>query len=170
MQLASNVARDADARGRRAGVGHGPRDVRGAVVHGRDGTGGGRRATAVAGRRAAVAVGVADAEVLDEAGERHCRAYAGRIVKEELGALNCYLSFSLLGLQMKGELKEARVLMSQRESEIWVDAGRNRNSLSEMCGSRGVLRCSAAKVSPAKGEAEETLESAVRSRRRNKLQ
>lgn len=68
VQLARDVSRDADAGGRRAGIGHSTRDVRGprsTIVNG----GGGR----VPARQAPAAstVGVAEGQVLDEAGERH---------------------------------------------------------------------------------------------------
>ena len=64
MELAGDVAGDADAGGGGAGIGHGARNVgsaRSAVVDGRD-----RSVTAAPGR-----IGVPEGEVLYKAGERH---------------------------------------------------------------------------------------------------
>lgn len=68
MKLAGDVAGDAHAGGSSAGVGHGSRDVRGPVVEGGDG---GARAGDL--RATGGAIGVAQTDVLDEAGERHVR-------------------------------------------------------------------------------------------------
>lgn len=66
MQLARDITRDADTSSRSASIGHGSGDLRSPVVHGGDGAGG-----RPAGSSGAAVVGVADAEILDEAGERH---------------------------------------------------------------------------------------------------
>lgn len=65
MQLARDVTRDADACSSSASIGHGSGDLRSSVVHGGDGAGG-RRAAGRVGT-----IGVADAEILDKAGEGH---------------------------------------------------------------------------------------------------
>lgn len=65
MKLARDVARDADAGRGGAGVGHGPRDVRCSVVKSGDG-----RARAW-NLRTASGIGVAEAQVLNKAGEGH---------------------------------------------------------------------------------------------------
>lgn len=62
VKLARDVSGDADAGGSGAGVGHGARDLRPAVIDGGD-----RGLAAVPARDA----GIPQCEVLDEAGERH---------------------------------------------------------------------------------------------------
>lgn len=74
MKLAGDVARDADAGRRRAGVGHGPRHLRPGIVAA-NGRGGGGVATGVATLLGAC---VAQAEVLNKAGERHVDEFSDR--------------------------------------------------------------------------------------------
>lgn len=62
MKLATNIARDAHAGGSGAGIRHGSGDVRCPVVECGDRGGGPRTARAVS---------IAQAKIVDEAGERH---------------------------------------------------------------------------------------------------
>lgn len=63
MKLASNVASDADTGSSSASIRHSARDMRGAIVHSRDG----RRGTT----RSARPIGVAHGKILHQCRERH---------------------------------------------------------------------------------------------------
>lgn len=67
VKLARNISRNADTGGGGAGIGHGPGDVRSAIIEGRHrGPRGRRRGTA-----SAIGIAIAKAQILNEAGERH---------------------------------------------------------------------------------------------------